>query len=55
MANAVLLCARCHHRVHRDGWDIEIQDHVVSFIPPRSLDPTRTPRLGGKERYNLAA
>ena len=55
MANAVLLCARCHHRVHRDGWDIETGDQVVSFIPPRSLDPTRKPRAGGRERYNLAA
>jgi len=55
MANAVLICARCHHRVHRDGWDIDIQDHVVHFIPPPSVDPARTPRIGGRERYDLAA
>jgi hypothetical protein len=53
--NGVLLCARCHHRIHRDGWEIEVRDHVVRFIPPRALDPTRTPRVGGRERYNLAA
>ncbi len=55
MANAVLMCARCHHRVHRDDWEIEVQDQVVRFIPPRTIDPTRAPRVGGRERYDLAA
>ena len=55
MANAVLMCARCHHRVHRDGWDIEVRDHVVHFIPPTSVDPARTPRIGGRHRFDLAA
>ncbi len=63
--NGVLLCTRCHHRLHRDGWDIKVGDgaardgvahgQVVHFIPPRSIDPTRTPRLGGRQRYDLAA
>jgi hypothetical protein len=55
MVNAVLMCARCHHRLHRDGWEIEVQDQVVRFIPPHSIDPTRTPRVGGRKRYDLAA
>ncbi len=65
LANGVLLCTRCHHRLHRDGWDIQVGDEtahgevtprqVVHFIPPRSIDPTRTPRLGGRRRYDLAA
>jgi hypothetical protein len=85
LSNGVLLCARCHHRLHRDGWEIEVRDivtrgdaargstaqglaerglterggvavgGVVHFIPPRGIDPTRTPRLGGRERYDLAA
>ncbi len=55
LANAVLICARCHHRIHRDGWDIETRNNVVHFIPPRSVDPTRTPRIGGRQRYDLAA
>ncbi len=55
MANAVLMCARCHHRVHRDGWDIEVRDQVVNFIPPPSVDPARAPRKGGRERFELAA
>jgi hypothetical protein len=55
LANAVLMCARCHHRVHRDAWEIQVHDQIVRFIPPRSIDPTRTPRMGGRERYDLAA
>lgn len=53
--NAVLLCASCHHRIHRDGWGLDVQDNAVSFIPPPSVDPARTPRTGGRKRYNLAA
>ncbi len=70
LTNGVLLCARCHHRLHRDGWEIRVEagavrdgvtracaapDNAVHFIPPRSVDPTRTPRLGGRARYDLAA
>ena len=55
LSNAVLLCTRCHHRVHRDGWEIEVRDHVVRFIPPRALDPTRAPWVGGRRRFELAA
>ncbi|MBN2177296.1 MAG: DUF222 domain-containing protein [Demequinaceae bacterium] len=54
LANAVLMCARCHHRIHRDGWNIEIHDHVVHFIPPATIDPTQTPHLGGRTRYELS-
>jgi len=53
--NGVLMCTRCHHRIHRDGWDIEIRNHTVWFIPPRSIDPTRTPRIGGRQRFHLVA
>lgn len=55
LANAVLICARCRHRVHRDGWDVEVRDHVVHFVPPPTVDPTRTPRAGGRKCYNLVA
>ncbi len=55
LSNGVLLCARCHHRVHRDGWDIEVRVKAVWFTPPRSVDPARSPRLGGRERYDIAA
>ncbi|NYI41960.1 HNH endonuclease [Demequina lutea] len=60
LSNGVLLCTRCHHRIHRDGWEIEVrgdgaQGGVVWFTPPRSVDPARAPRLGGRERYGIAA
>ncbi len=60
LSNGVLLCARCHHRLHRDGWEIDVGGGVgpasgVHFIPPRGVDASRTPRLGGRQRYDLAA
>jgi hypothetical protein len=55
LANGVLLCTRCHHRLHRDGWEIRVRDRVVYFVPPPSVDPTRTPRTGGRRRFHLAA
>ena len=55
LSNGVLLCTACHTRLHRDGWDIEVEDQVVYFIPPRTIDPARTPRPGGRERYDVAA
>lgn len=55
LSNGVLLCTRCHHRVHRDGWGIEARDIEVWFIPPRSIDRARTPVLGGRARFEVAA
>jgi len=55
LANGVLMCTRCHHRIHRDGWDIHVQNQEVTFIPPASVDPTRTPRIGGRARFTIAA
>lgn len=55
LANGVLLCTRCHHRVHRDGWDIDVREGAVHFIPPRHVDPARVPRVGGRVRFELAA
>lgn len=56
--NGILLCTRCHHRVHDDGWEIRIEGTGVRakvwFIPPPHVDPTRVPRLGGRARYDFA-
>ncbi|TDN93074.1 5-methylcytosine-specific restriction protein A [Microbacterium sp. BK668] len=56
--NGILLCTRCHHRVHDDGWEIRIEGPGVRakvwFIPPVRVDPARTPRLGGRARYDYA-
>jgi len=48
MGNIVMLCSACHHRIHREGWDILVKDNVVYFIPPAIVDPRRTPRRGGR-------
>ncbi len=47
LRNGVMLCTRCHHDVHRQGWDIIATPQRVEFVPPATIDPTRTPRLGG--------
>ena len=57
--NGVLLCESCHHRIHDNQWDIRIEGvgtkARVWFIPPPHVDPTQTPRLGGRARYDYAA
>lgn len=59
LSNGVLLCESCHHRIHDNGWEIRI-DGVgttaqVWFIPPAHIDTARTPRLGGRARYDYIA
>ncbi len=57
--NGVLLCESCHHRIHDNGWTIHIDGTGIRakvwFIPPPHVDPARTPRLGGRARYDYAA
>lgn len=57
LANGVLLCTACHHRLHDDGWQIRIDgagiDAHVWIIPPPWIDPDQLPRPGGKHRYTL--
>ena len=48
LLNGVLLCSAHHHLVHREGWDIQVINNVPWFIPPASIDITRTPRRGGR-------
>lgn len=55
LTHGVLLCTACHHRVHRDGWDIETARDSVWITPPASVDPSRTRRLGGRARLQLVA
>ena len=56
LSNGVLLCESCHHRIHDNGWEIRIDGTSVLskvwFIPPRHVDPARTPRLGGRARFD---
>jgi len=48
LRNGVLLCVRCHTQVHRDQWDIYVDDNNhVWFTPPRNIDPQQRRQLGG--------
>jgi hypothetical protein len=51
--NGVMLCTRCHHDVHRQGWGITVHGGRVSFIPPPDIDPAQIPRLGGAAALTL--
>ncbi|WP_229662500.1 HNH endonuclease signature motif containing protein, partial [Agromyces bauzanensis] len=44
LSNGVMLCSFCHHRIHREGWDIHATRTEVWFTPPPHIDPVRTPR-----------
>ena len=59
LSNGVLLCEACHHRIHDNGWGIRIEGRglraKVWFVPPSHVDATRTPRLGGRARFDFAA
>ncbi|WP_297081596.1 DUF222 domain-containing protein [uncultured Demequina sp.] len=48
LRNGVMLCTACHHRMHHQDWRIEVRGDDVWFTPPASVDPHRTPRIGGK-------
>ncbi|WP_062213266.1 HNH endonuclease signature motif containing protein [Demequina oxidasica] len=51
LENGVLLCSVCHHRIHRDNWEIDVRDNQVWFTPPSAVDPRRRPKLGGRARF----
>lgn len=56
LSNAVLLCSRCHHLIHRDGWTITIDDvGEVSFTPPAEVDPDRQARPAAPNPRRLTA
>ena len=59
LRNGILLCIRCHHRIHDDGWTIRIDGNGVAakvwFTPPVHVDPSRKERLGGRARFDYAA
>lgn len=54
LANGVLLCSFHHHRVHQDGWQIEVREGIPYFFPPPWVDPTRRARRGGRVRWDEA-
>jgi hypothetical protein len=59
LANGVLLCESCHHRIHDNGYEIHIDgtgvNAIVWIVPPAFIDPARTPRRGHRHHYRLAS
>ncbi len=53
LSNGVMLCTRCHHDIHRQGWEIHATGSSVAFIPPPHLDPGRTPSAGGSAALDI--
>ena len=53
LSNGVMLCTRCHHDVHRLGWEIEASPTGVSFIPPPHIDPDREHQPGGSAMFDV--
>ncbi|MFW2514298.1 DUF222 domain-containing protein [Demequina sp. SO4-13] len=53
LSNGVMLCTRCHHDIHNQGWEIVATSSSVSFIPPPSIDPGRTPSPGGSAALDV--
>lgn len=53
LSNGVMLCTRCHHDIHRQGWGITIRNGHVYFTPPPDIDPQQQPQLGGVAAITL--
>lgn len=53
LANGVMLCTRCHHDIHRYGWDIDIVGGKVMFTPPPEVDPEGRYVLGGSAALDV--
>ncbi|WNM26173.1 DUF222 domain-containing protein [Demequina capsici] len=54
LTNGVMLCTRCHHDVHRDGWRIDADKGEVKFTPPPELHDEGDAITGGVAAWDLA-
>jgi len=52
LRDGALMCTGCHVALHTDGWGIEFREGRPWLIPPASVDPARTPVLGGTARLD---
>ncbi|MDA3628021.1 DUF222 domain-containing protein [Saccharopolyspora sp. WRP15-2] len=48
LSNLVMLCGHHHRTVHGQRWEIAVHDGRPTFTPPSTVDPSRTPRPGGR-------
>lgn len=44
IGNLVLLCRRHHRLLHHSEWEVRMTNGLPEFIPPRWIDPLRTPQ-----------
>ncbi|WP_062378158.1 HNH endonuclease [Demequina pelophila] len=51
LEDGLSLCRSCHLRLHDTDWSVHVDGPHVWFVPPASIDPSRTPRLGGRHRF----
>lgn len=42
--NLVMSCKAHHRQIHHTDWQVRIRDGIPEFLPPRWIDPGRTPR-----------
>ncbi|MBW0120378.1 HNH endonuclease signature motif containing protein [Pseudonocardia oceani] len=42
--NLVMLCRAHHRQIHHTDWAVRIRDGLPEFVPPKWIDPHRTPR-----------
>lgn len=53
LSNGVMLCTRCHHDIHRYGWEIEVVGGNVYFRSPRERDEEAEAMLGGDAALDI--
>ena len=51
--NLTLLCERCHHLVHDDGWQLHKHNGRLRLQPPSTRRPGRAPRWDHKHNGRL--
>jgi hypothetical protein len=44
LSNLVMLCRVHHRQIHFTEWIVRIRDGLPEFVPPKWIDPSRTPR-----------
>jgi 5-methylcytosine-specific restriction protein A len=44
LSNLVMLCRQHHREIHFTDWIVRIRDGLPELVPPRFVDPDRTPR-----------
>ena len=49
--NMVMLCGHHHRLIHRQRWEVTMDDGWPAFLPPVWVDPARRPRVRARTRH----